>query len=117
MKKLMLIINPISGTGDKSGLAQLAGDRLKSAGMELDIRLTTCKGNATSMAYEAVEKGYDGVIAAGGDGTINETAIALCNSGLPLGIIPCGSGNGLARHFGIQVDAEHAIDIIARQVV
>lgn len=109
----MLIINPIAGTGNKENLAALAQNRLKEAGMEVDVRMTTAKGDATSLAARAVEEGYYGVIAAGGDGTINETAIALCNSELPLGIIPCGSGNGLARHFGIQVNPEAAIEIIA----
>lgn len=111
----MLIINPIAGTGNKAHIASMAEKRLKEAGMDLDVRHTTCKGDATTLAGLAVSEGYDAVIAAGGDGTINETAKALCNTQLPLGIIPCGSGNGLARHFGIVVDPESAIEIISQK--
>lgn len=117
MKKLMLIINPIAGTGDKSRIASMTESMLKEAGMEIDTRVTTGKGDATRFASAAVSEGYDGVITAGGDGTVNETAKALCDTQVPLGIIPCGSGNGLARHFGIQVDPEAAIGIIAQDNV
>lgn len=113
MKNVMLIINPIAGTGKKDNLASLAENRLAQVGMSVDVRFTTGKGDATELAAQAVRDGYYGVIAAGGDGTINETAIALCNTEVPLGIIPCGSGNGLARHFGIQMDAESAVEIIS----
>ena len=61
----------------------------------------------------AVNQGYYGVIAAGGDGTVNETARALCDTEVVLGIIPCGSGNGLARHLGIPIEPEAAVKIIA----
>ena len=56
--------------------------------------------------------GYDAVFAAGGDGTINETADALCGSETSLGIIPCGSGNGLARHLGIPIDIREGVKVI-----
>ncbi len=113
----MLIINPIAGTGDKSRIASMTESILAAAGMEIETRMTTGKGDATLFASDAVAEGYDGVITAGGDGTVNETAIALCDTQVPLGIIPCGSGNGLARHFGIQVDPETAINIIAQNNV
>lgn len=113
--RLQLIINPISGTSTKSGLAELAASVL--AGHELHVSYTTCAGDATRLARKAVEDGYEGVIAAGGDGTINETAVALCDTGVPMGIIPCGSGNGLARHLGIPIDVKLALQVVAEQHV
>lgn len=109
----MLIINPISGTMKKSGLDTKVVNRLKPAGFDVDVRFTERAGHATELAAEAAAGGYYGVIAAGGDGTINETACGLINTGVPMGIIPAGSGNGLARHIEIPIDFGKAIDIIA----
>lgn len=116
-KQLMLIINPISGTNSKAGLAGMVQDVLAPIGYQIDVKYTTCQGDATRLATLAVEQGYDAVLAAGGDGTINETAIALCGSKVPLGIIPAGSGNGLARHIGIPVDPRLSLKVIERQHV
>ncbi len=70
-------------------------------------------GSAHILASEAAARGVTTVIAAGGDGTINETAGALLNTSTALGIIPCGSGNGLARHLNIPMDPAGAVDVIA----
>lgn len=114
-KQLMLIINPISGTNSKAGLAEMVREILVPIGYQIDVKYTTCQGDATRLATLAVEQGYDAVLAAGGDGTINETAIALCGTNVPLGIIPAGSGNGLARHIGIPVDPRLSLKVIERQ--
>lgn len=112
-KKALLIINPISGSGRKKGLEERVTIRLAQAGIEVDTKWTTAPGDATDFARQAVDAGYDIVIAAGGDGTVNETALALCGSQTALGIIPCGSGNGLARHMNIPVNVNGAVDVIA----
>lgn len=112
-QKALLIINPISGTGKKQGLAEKVSTRLAEVGIVVDNVSTKCAGDATELARKAVGDGYDIVIAAGGDGTINETATALCGTDVTLGIIPCGSGNGLARHLNIPVDLYGALDVIA----
>ncbi|HEX6227685.1 MAG TPA: YegS/Rv2252/BmrU family lipid kinase, partial [Chryseolinea sp.] len=65
---------------------------------------------AISLANEATKNGFDYVVAVGGDGTINEVARGLLNSQTPMGILPRGSGNGLARHLGIPVVLTDAID-------
>lgn len=117
IKKLYLIINPISGTKSKKGLDSKLVDRLEKAGFDVTVGFTGGPGDATEMARQAAAEGYDGVLACGGDGTINETAKGLLGTGVPLGILPAGSGNGLARHLGIPVDARAACDIVAKRCV
>lgn len=74
------------------------------------IEYTQRRGHAISLATEAAKGGADYVVAVGGDGTINEVARGLLNSQTPMGILPRGSGNGLARHLGIPVSPNEAID-------
>ena len=76
------------------------------------VRFTQHASHATLLTEEAIKEGFYGVIAVGGDGTINEVAAALRDSSTALGIIPCGSGNGLARHLGIPMNVEKALEII-----
>lgn len=117
MARLMLIINPISGTGNKKGVVDLVTRSLAEEGHTVDVRVTDARGDATRLADEAVEKGYYGVLACGGDGTVNEVAKALCDSDTALGILPAGSGNGLARHLHIPIDVEMALKVIAQNNV
>lgn len=117
MADAMLIINPISGTSKKTGLDLKADKAMAEAGYNLDVRYTTCRGDATRLAAEAVDKGYEVVLAAGGDGTVNETAQALCGTQVNFGIIPSGSGNGLARHIGIPINIDAALEVIGRGIV
>lgn len=112
-KHALLIINPISGTSNKKGLGEKVAARLQPAGITVETVWTKAGGDATNLAREAADRGYDMVISAGGDGTVNETAMALCNTGVAMGIIPCGSGNGLARHLNIPVDIEASLEVIA----
>lgn len=113
LKRGLLIINPVSGTRSKSGLQQTVESRLREAGIIIETKFTGKSGDAFSFASEAGEQGFDLVISAGGDGTVNEIAGALSHTGLPLGIIPLGSGNGLARSLGIPQDVGEALKIIA----
>lgn len=114
MPSALLLINPISGTRDKKGICDLTASRLKEAGIDLDIVHTQHKGHGAELARSAAERRVDIVVAAGGDGTVNEVASALMHTDTALGIIPCGSGNGLARSLGLPMDFDAAIDIIAR---
>ncbi|MDE6270776.1 MAG: diacylglycerol kinase family lipid kinase [Muribaculaceae bacterium] len=112
MRKLLLIINPVSGTGSKAGVAEHIEERVRQAGFEIRTEYTTCAGDATRLAQKAIDQGYYGVLACGGDGTVNETARALCNTDVALGIVPAGSGNGLARHIEIPIDVDGSLDVI-----
>lgn len=113
--RILLIINPISGNGKKKGLADKVVSTLATPNVNVDVAYTERPGHATELAAKAVLDNYDVVIACGGDGTINETAKALCNTNTALAIIPSGSGNGLARHLGIPMNVDDAIDVIRKQ--
>lgn len=111
----LIIANPISGTSaDKQAIAEKARHMLARAGHSVDIALTQRPGHATELAAHAVRDGYDIVIACGGDGTVNETARALCGTSVALGIIPAGSGNGLARHIGLPMNHPQAVHVLAQ---
>ncbi|MCH5231459.1 MAG: diacylglycerol kinase family lipid kinase [Muribaculaceae bacterium] len=111
-KRALLIINPISGTRSKRGLPSLVKQSLERHGIHVHSRLTAAGGDAYKFAREAVEQGFDIVISAGGDGTVNEVANALAFSDTTLGIIPLGSGNGLARSLGVPQDISGALKLI-----
>lgn len=111
-KKALLIINPISGTRSKQGLETLVKEKLSPLGIEVESRKTTAAGDAYAWAREAVDNGIDMVISAGGDGTVNEIANALSFSQCALGILPYGSGNGLARSVGVPQDIIAALKLI-----
>lgn len=111
-KKLLAVINPISGTQSKESMPDVIARTIDAGRFDVTVRFTQHASHATLLAEEAIKAGFYGVIAVGGDGTINEVAAALRDSEVALGIIPCGSGNGLARHLGIPMNAEKAIEII-----
>ncbi|MDE6391672.1 MAG: YegS/Rv2252/BmrU family lipid kinase [Muribaculaceae bacterium] len=117
MKRALLVINPISGTLPKEGLAERVRERLAPAGFETEAVTTERAGHAARLAAAAMAEGYHAVIAAGGDGTVNEIAGALRSGPTALGILPYGSGNGLARHLYGSIDTDRALDIIARDNV
>ena len=99
--KRLFIINPKSGKNNKaSELEQIIKTQFDSA----DIVFTKAAGHAKKLAEDAVKQGYAQVIVAGGDGTINEAASSLIGTKTALGIIPLGSGNGLAREIGCPLD-------------
>ena len=111
MKKLvtLALINPISGTGKQKGIADRLRTHLDSDKFILDVRETEYAGHAIELSKEAANNGVDVVIAVGGDGTVNEVAQGLLHSDTAMAIIPCGSGNGFARHLGISCSPFKAI--------
>lgn len=114
MKRTLLIINPISGTLPKDGLERRVRERLAPAGFSVECVRTGYAGHGAELAAEAVREGYYAVIVAGGDGTVNEVASELAGSATTLGILPFGSGNGLARHLYGSIDIDRALEIIGR---
>lgn len=99
-----IIINPVSGgaTLDQARLrAQLAASMLEAHGEPGDVTLTTSRGHARDLAAAAAARGARLVVAWGGDGTMNEVASSLVGQRSVLGLVPAGSGNGLARELGL----------------
>jgi len=113
-EKMCLIINPVSGTESKKNIPEDVAASLDQKKTDLIIRVTGYPRHASEIAREAVQEGFKSVIVAGGDGTVNEAARELVNTSTALGIIPLGSGNGLARDLGIPIDAEKALDIVLK---
>ena len=111
-EKICLIINPISGTESKKSIPEEVAAAFDQRQYDVFIRITGYPDHATEIAREAAEKKYKYVLVAGGDGTVNEVAKTLVHTNTTLGIIPSGSGNGLARELGIPMEPEKAIDII-----
>jgi YegS/Rv2252/BmrU family lipid kinase len=112
MKKIRFIINPKSGTGKKDSFKGLIEKHIDHSIFESEICFTEYAGHATILSTEASEKGFDSVVVVGGDGSVNEAAKALVGKKTALGIIPAGSGNGMARHLGIPVDPVQAISLL-----
>ena len=111
-RKILAVINPISGTSNKEFMPETIARCIDPDKFDVVVRFTQHASHATLLTEEAIKEGFYGVIAVGGDGTINEVAAALRDSSTALGIIPCGSGNGLARHLGIPMNVEKALEII-----
>jgi len=108
----VIIINPISGGASPRQArlrAQIALAVVDAHGDPVEVLLTEGVGHARELAKSAVRRGARLVLAWGGDGTINEVASALAFDEVPLGIIPAGSGNGLARELGVALRPERAI--------
>jgi YegS/Rv2252/BmrU family lipid kinase len=111
---ILYIINPISGIGKKKNIEELIRTNTDSSTFDYRVKFTKGPGDGTRLAKEAVDAGVDVVVAVGGDGTVNEIGQALVGSSTALGIIPTGSGNGLARHLKIPFRFEKAIGVITR---
>ena len=104
--KIRFIINPIAGTGKQKGIEKVISNTLNN---QYDIVYTQKQDDATLLSKKAILDKINIVIAVGGDGTVNECAKALIGSDTALGIIPCGSGNGFAYHFGIKKNIQEAL--------
>lgn len=111
-KTLLFVINPISGTSQKQSVVSSIHRILDTEKYDYSIVYTEYAGHGAELAAKAAEKGVYGVVAVGGDGTVNEVARAVAHSQTALGIIPLGSGNGLARHLRIPLQAEKAIRLL-----
>jgi YegS/Rv2252/BmrU family lipid kinase len=108
-RRALFIINPVSGGKRKDDVPQLIQKYLNADIFNAVIVFTTGIAHARQVAKEAIGE-YDLVVAVGGDGTVNEIASALVGSDTLLGIIPCGSGNGLSRFLNIPMDVKDAIE-------
>ena len=112
-RNLLFIVNPISGIGRQKKIETLIEQTIDRGLFDYTVRYTERIHHGTDLAKEAVEQGcYDAIVAVGGDGSVNDVVSGLVGSNLALGIIPCGSGNGLARNLKIPLTPTHAIEAI-----
>jgi diacylglycerol kinase (ATP) len=111
--KSVLIVNPKAKRGKAVLLAQRAQKRLMERGWQCDLQVSESGEHIKQLTKEAVERGVDAVIIAGGDGSIHQAVQVLANTKVPLGIVPCGRGNDLARTLGLPHPPELAADVIA----
>lgn len=101
----MVIYNPTSGRRRRRKLDAVI-DALTKRGVEVSLRVTTCRGDAERLARDASSTEFDRLIVAGGDGTINEAVNGLADRNLPLAIVPLGTANVLAAELGLPTDAQ-----------
>ncbi|TZF83302.1 diacylglycerol kinase family lipid kinase [Pedobacter sp. BS3] len=109
-KHIVFIINPISGGKHKANFPKLANEQLDKQCFLPVYRFTDAPGHGSQLAAEALADGADIVVAVGGDGTINEVGSVMEGSGKIMGIVPCGSGNGLARALKIPMSRQKAVN-------
>ncbi len=114
-QRIRFIINPISGVGKKGDLPELIEKYLDHSKFDYDVVFTEYRKHAKKLAYEASMNGVDIVCAVGGDGSVHEVGTSLIGTQTKLAILPCGSGNGLARHMGIPVNIPKAIECINKE--
>lgn len=116
MKRARIIYNPTSGRElFKKHLPEVL-EALEEAGYETSCHATKCEGDATVAAKKAVENGFDLIVAAGGDGTLNEVVagVSECENRPKLGLIPMGTTNDFARAVHIPRDIQKAVEIIVK---
>lgn len=106
--KIFLIINKYAGHKEGEKAVEIVIPFLLKNGHTVEYAFTQSPDHATELAQNAVSDGYDLVVAVGGDGTVNEVAQGLIGTNIPMGIVPMGSGNGLARELGISMNMRKA---------
>jgi len=115
MDRALVILNPAAGRGFPSRTKRLIEDACERAGWTPVVVQTERGRSIVDDVTENLERGVEHVIAAGGDGTVAAVATALIGSDVPLGIVPIGTGNVLARELGIPVSAERAVRLIVER--
>ena len=113
--KTLIVVNPISGVGRQKRIEELLKQNLNQDLFDYQVRYTEYIHHGTDIAREAADKGYQSVVAVGGDGSVNDVVNGIKDTDVRLGIIPCGSGNGLARSLKIPLQPWLAIRVLNQQ--
>lgn len=111
-KTLLAIVNPISGIGKQKKIEKVLKENLNQDLFDYSVAYTEHIHHGTEIARDAAMKGYDVVVAVGGDGSVNDVISGLKDSDTALGIIPCGSGNGLARNLKLPLMPALAVRVL-----
>lgn len=113
-RKIIFLINPISGTGNKKLLKDLIGRKLSETGLSFEILSTEINGHYSGLYDKIVNDQITDVVICGGDGSVNQVLSCIYELEVRIGIIPMGSGNGLAFSAGIPANSNKALDIILK---
>ena len=113
-EKILFVINPVSGGKSKDNIPDLIKQKFDDNEYDVKIIVTQSAGEATQLVKRHINKGYKKIVAVGGDGTVNEVASGIVETDAVLGILPLGSGNGLARHLNIPLKPQKALDLIKK---
>ncbi len=117
-QEIWFVVNPFSGRKkNHQAIISLIENRLDKKKYQARIIPTKAAGHATELAQQAAETGIPYIVAMGGDGTVNETAKALIGTKTALGIMPLGSGNGLARELSIPMNPEKVIEGLNKAII
>lgn len=109
-----LLVNPAARSGAHTGAAMAAADRLRELGVQTTVVSGGSAPESSALLRTAIELGTDAVVVAGGDGTVSLAAQELAGTGVPLGIVPSGTGNDFAGALGLdELDADAAATLIA----
>ena len=111
-KKILFIINPVSGIGEQKIIEKLVEENLDKQKFDHSFIYTNAPKHATELSKKASENSVDIVVAVGGDGTVNEVVGGLVKTTTAMAILPIGSGNGFARHLKIPMNLAGAINVI-----
>jgi len=112
MEKIHFIINSLSPNAEKAHRQIISF--FEASPNQIIIKLSKYKGHAIELALESISENADTIVACGGDGTVNEVAQCLVNSKVKMGVLPIGSGNGLARHLHIPTNIQSALELLGR---
>lgn len=112
MQKILFIINPIAGKKAGKNIHQDIIRYLETDNFKPLFKYSEYSGHISEITEQGLNENYKAIIAVGGDGTINEIGRVLVHSNMPMGIIPIGSGNGLARHLKIPLSIKGAVELI-----
>jgi diacylglycerol kinase (ATP) len=112
----LVVLNPAAGQEDTDRVLRLLAGAFAVRRAGFDVVETKGAGDAERFAREAAEAGYRAVVAVGGDGTVGEVITGLAGTGVPLGIVPKGTGNQVAFNLGIPRSVEAAVEAVVHGV-
>ena len=113
-QKILFIVNPISGVGRHKTVEKLIDECLDRTAFDYELSYTKAAKHAIELSSQAVKENFNIVVAVGGDGSVNEIGKSLVGTTTALAILPCGSGNGAARHMKIPMNLKKAMEVVNR---
>ena len=111
-RKIVYLVNPVSGVAKKSNVIQLIQVKTVASGIDFEILDTNAEGEYDYLKEKIKKEGITDIVIVGGDGSVNQVVASLRDTEIQFGIVPMGSGNGLAFGAGIPKNSSKALEII-----